>query len=143
MPLSNNNFTYIYNQTAKKLYNMLAGVFKSTDEAVNILNETFAAIASSDNADESTVYKTAAALSLKRLSIPTPNYYDKNVLESFFTSCEQFNTYVSPEAAEASDALLEYFEPVDTFYLLVLYLRMYCELSIDDIAQVVGTSKTQ
>ena len=141
MPLSNNEFTYIYNRTAKKLYNMLAGIFKSTDEAVNILNETFTAIASSDKADESTVYKTAAALSLKRLSIPTPNYYDKNVLESFFTSCEQFNTFVSPEAAEASDALLEYFEPVDSFYLLVLYLRMYCELSIDDIAHIIGASK--
>ena len=141
MPLSKDVFTGIYNQTAKKLYNMLASVFRSSDEAVDILNETFSAIASSEQADESAVYKTAATLSVKKLGVPAPTNYEKNVLDSFFATCEQFDARVSQEAIDASDALLAYFEPVDSFNLLVLYLRMYCEMSIVDIAQIIGTNE--
>ncbi len=138
--LSNTDFAAVYTKTAKKIYNMLVSVFKSSDEAIEVMNRTYLAVNSADYTDEKAVCMAAAKEAFKRITLPASPGYENELMQSFFKSGEKFNIGLSDECINKAYAFISYVDKLKPVYILVIYLRMYCGLEISDIAEAAGTN---
>ncbi len=138
--LSNTDFAAVYTKTAKKIYNMLVSVFKSSDEAIEVMNRTYLAVNSADYTDEKAVCMAAAKEAFKRITLPASPGYENELMQSFFKSGEKFNIGLSDECINKAYAFISYVDKLKPVYILVIYMRMYCGLEISDIAEAAGTN---
>lgn len=154
MSIQNSEFIGAFNLTVNRLYGFLKGTLNSEREAVEILEKTYIKVFSdgaelSESALDEIVFSNAIQLCFEKIGHPKNVELDSSQaadVQKFLNACEIFDSNIGENTLNAVDALIEPVLNLDPVHRTFIYLRLYYQKNISDIAVLTecteGTAKS-
>ncbi len=135
----------VFDNTSAKLRFMLESLFCNDTEAEEILKQIYADVFSAaENPTEADVFIKAAEICFDRIGRPeradTTDFSVEDML-AFFENCENYDTPVGGEGIDAVDVLNTQTDSLDPISKLIVFLRMYCDMTVEEISRIAGNNE--
>ncbi|MEE1284146.1 MAG: hypothetical protein UHK54_04735 [Acutalibacteraceae bacterium] len=137
----------LFDSTSGKLYFMLKSIFDSEDTVEGIMVQAYNDIFNaSANPTETDIYIRTAVICFGILGKPdhtnTTIVPIENVnIQSFFSVCENFEEPISNETVAVIDILNDQINVLTPLSKLIVFLRMYINMTPAEIASLAGTDE--